>query len=543
MRPGRGWNGGWPEKFIAAAAVPEWGRNLIRSGRRGALRVTPLQDTHTETLVASLRTSIGVERWSVWFDGATDFQISAEGLTVGVANLFIADYLKSHFGREIEVASLEVCGRRLQVTYRVESRLFQKRRNANLVGEAEAIDKLGADVTQRPAGATQAYLAKSPARDSRPHLHGGPTQADRQFQTGRSLQAGRPLPEGKPLFTLENFVTGPCNAMAYAAAQAAVTAPGKDFHPLFIHGGCGLGKTHLIQAILHGLRGRQNLQVACLSAEQFTNQYLACMRTGSLDAFRHRYRHMDVLAIDDIHFLAGKPATQEEFLHTFNEFDGDGRLVILASDSHPREIEALQDHLISRFVSGLVVRMSPPDDMTRLRILEAKAIQMRHRLPEAVLALIGERVRGNVRDLEGALTRVVAYAGLLHMPMTVDLAREALADYVVATPPACSLTEISETVTGFFGVTASDIHSARKSRQISLARQITMVLARDLTGMSFADIARGLGDKNHTTVLAACRKWQRMIKEAATVTWTDRSDLRTMPADSLISNLRDRIKK
>jgi chromosomal replication initiator protein len=473
--------------------------------------------------VASLRTAIGPQRWRVWFDGATDFQVGAEGLTVGVANLFIADYLKSHFSREIEVASQQVCGIRLPVVYRVDARLFQKRRQDNLVGEAEAIDKLG--------GGTAAMNRPVAAPLPQPI----PSQA--------AARAARPLPEGKPLFTLENFVTGPCNAMAYAAAQSAVAAPGKDFHPLFIHGGCGLGKTHLIQGILHALRGRRNLQVACLSAEQFTNQYLACMRTGSLDAFRHRYRHMDVLAIDDVHFLAGKPATQEEFLHTFNEFDGDGRLVILASDSHPREIEALQDHLISRFIAGLVIRMSPPDDATRLRILESKAVQMRQRMPDAVLSIIAQRVRGNVRDLEGALTRVVAYASLLHHPLSVDLAREALADYVVAAPASSSLTDICDAVAGFFSVTASDIHSARKSRQISLARQVTMVLARELTGMSFADIARGLGGKNHTTVLAACRKWQRMVKENAAVTWTDRSDLRSMPVDSLFANLRERIKR
>jgi len=467
--------------------------------------------------VASLRTAVGPERWRVWFEGATDFHIAVEGLTVGVANLFIADYLKSHFSREIEIACQRACGLRLAVNYRVLPQLFQKRRDANLVGEAEAIDKLAAGP---PIGPVSGPVPR-PA----------------------SARPARPVGEGKPLFTLDTFVTGPCNAMAYAAAQAAVAAPGKDFHPLFIHGGCGLGKTHLIHGILHALRSRRRLQVACLSAEQFTNQYLACMRTHSLDAFRHRYRHMDVLAIDDIHFLAGKPATQEEFLHTFNEFDGEGRLVILASDSHPREIEALRDHLISRFVAGLVVRMTAPDDTTRRRILDAKCIQLGRRLPDAVLSLIAERVRGNVRDLEGALTRVVAYAGLLHHPMTVDLAREALADYVVATTPSAGLAEISDAVAAFFGVTAADIASARKSRQISLARQVTMILARELTGLSFSDIARGLGNKNHTTVLAACRKWQQLVKTAAAVIWTDRSDRRSMPADALLAHLRDRIKR
>jgi chromosomal replication initiator protein len=353
----------------------------------------------------------------------------------------------------------------------------------------------------------------------------------------------QPQTELRPLFTLDNFIVGPCNEMAYMAARAAATAPGRDFHPLFIHGGCGLGKTHLLQGILHALRKRGDLQVACLSAEQFTNRYLSGMRTGGLDAFRHRYRNLDVLAIDDIHFLAGKQATQEEFLHTFNEFDGGRRMIILASDSHPREIEAIQDHLKSRFVSGLVVRLMPPDEATRCRIVESKARQMGHPLPAEVVALIAGRVQGSVRELEGALSRIIAYAALLKQPMTMELAQASLADFVVARPSRISLGEIEEAVAIFFAVTRADIHSARKSHQISLARQVTMVLARQMTDLSFADIARGIGGKNHTTVLAAGRKWQDMVKSGTEIRWADRNEQRSMPAGSLLEHLKDRIRR
>jgi len=327
------------------------------------------------------------------------------------------------------------------------------------------------------------------------------------------------------------------------AAQSAAQNPGKEFHPLFIHGPCGVGKTHLLHGILHALRQNGNLKVACLSAEQFTNRYLTGMRTGSLDSFRHRYRNLDVLAIDDIHFLGGKPATQEEFLHTFNEFDGRGRLVILASDAHPREIQAIQDRLVSRWVAGLVVRLSAPDADTRRRILEAKAIQVGRPLGHDILEFVADRIQGSVRDLEGALTRIIAYAALLKQPMTMELAHQALADFVVAARPNVGVEEIQTEVTKFFGVSTADVRSHRKSRLISLARQVTMVLAREMTELSFADIARVMGGKNPTTVLASCRKWHQLVKEGAEIRWTDRSDTRAMSAEALLAFLRERIRR
>lgn len=469
--------------------------------------VAPLQNTETEQFVASLQEAVGLQRWRVWFDGATDFHLTDDGLRVGVANLFISDYLRSHFADHLARIAHQTFGRDLRISFQVQPDLFQKRRAQNLADETSALETLGQAAPARPARAEPAPV------------------------------------EARPLFTLDNYVVGPCNEMAFAAAKSAVSMPGQFFHPLFIHGACGLGKTHLLQGILHALRQRGDLQVACLSAEQFTNQYLAGMRTGSLDAFRHRYRNLDVLAIDDVHFLAGKPSTQEEFLHTFNEYDGRGRLVILASDSHPRDIEAVQDRLVSRCVSGLVVRLLPPDLATRRRILEAKARQIGHPLPDEVLSLVASRVEGSVRELEGALVRLTAFAGLLKQPVTVELARQALADLVTASPKRTSLPEIEEAVAEFFGVTRADIHSDRKSHQISTARQATMVVARDMTDLSFADIARGMGGKNHTTVLAACRKWQELVKSAAEVRWSSGAEHRSMSAETLLACLKDRIRR
>ncbi|MGB2755144.1 MAG: chromosomal replication initiator protein DnaA [Phycisphaerae bacterium] len=467
--------------------------------------MAPHQHTAADQIVSDLQAAVGPERWRVWFEGSTDIRIESDHVTIGVANLFLSDYLKSHFAGHVTSAVRARLGPDVPITWRIQPDLFQKRRAQNLADEAEAMEQLEGSPT------TPARVAPEPA----------------------------PTP---PRFTLDNFVVGPCNQMAFAAARSAVTAPGKDFHPLFIHGGCGLGKTHLLYGILNVLKAKAGLRVVCLSAEQFTNRYLAGMRTGRLDAFRHHYRNLDVLAIDDVHFLGGKPATQEEFLHTFNEFDGRGRLIILASDAHPHEIQAVQHRLISRWVSGLVVHLSPPDAETRRRILHAKARQMRHPMPDDVVALVADRIQGSVRDLEGALTRIIAYAALLKQPVTPSLARQALEEFIVARSPRAGLREIEAHVTEFFGVTVSDVHSSRKSRLVSLARQATMVLARELTDLSFAEIARLMGGKNHTTVIAACRKWHRLLKQGTDVTWTDKSDHRSLPAQALLAYLKERIR-
>ncbi|MCX5685234.1 MAG: DnaA/Hda family protein, partial [Planctomycetota bacterium] len=230
--------------------------------------MAPLQHTEIEQFVTRLQTVVGAERWHVWFAGATAFHLADEGLTVGVANLFLSDYLKTRFADRLAQAASETFGRPMPICFRVQPDLFQKRRAENMKGEIEAMEKLGQVDPQPPAPAPAA-----PA----PPTNFAPTV----LRTPTATPASAPV---RPLFTLDSFVVGPCNAMAYAAAQSAAANPGKDFHPLFIHGSCGLGKTHLLQGILYALRKRGDLRVVCLSAEQFTNRYLSGMRTGGLDA-------------------------------------------------------------------------------------------------------------------------------------------------------------------------------------------------------------------------------------------------------------------
>lgn len=486
--------------------------------------------TDTDCLLADLKAAVGPKRWALWFDGATDLRADDGHVTVGVANLFISDYIRSHFADHIAEAVRRRLGRDVPIAYRVQPDLFRTRRRKNLEDAEAAADELepsqAPDLVEdgTPTASAEAETPPPAANPARP-------------------APSRPGTGTRPVFSFENFVVGPCNQMAYAAAKSAASAPGGDFHPLFIHGACGLGKTHLLYAILHALRRRRSdLKVALLSAEQFTNRFVAGIQTHSLDAFRHRYRSLDVLAIDDIHFLAGKRSTQEEFLHTFNEFDGRGRLVILASDAHPREIAAIEDRLISRWVAGLVVRLSHPDAETRCRILAAKAVELGYRLEPEVLQMVAHHVQGNVRDLEGALTRIIAYAALLKHPVTLDLARQVIADGGMAVQPKAGLQKIEAETCAFFGVSVADVHSSRKGRRISLARQAAMVLARDLTDLSYNEIARLMGGKNHTTVLAACRKWKRLCEQGADVAWTDKTDAHALPAPALLDRLRERIR-
>ena len=481
------------------------------------------QGTTAERFVADLGRLVGPQRWAVWFEGATDFSVAGQALTVGVANRFISDYIQTHFADLVTQAAREHLGPDTTIAYHVQPDLFQKRRVKNLQDAAAAEDQLAG-----PPGPAPPVSAR-PARPGEAGPAGRPTAPD---ATGP-----------RPIFTLDNFVVGPCNRMAYAAARAAVEAPGRDFHPLFVHGACGLGKTHLLHAIVHALRRQGLLRIALLSAEQFTNRYLAGMRTGSLDVFRHRYRNLDVLAIDDIHFLAGKPATQEEFLHTFDEFDGPGRLVVLASDAHPREIEAVEQRLISRWIGGLVVCLSAPDADTRRRILAAKAAQLGRTVPPDALTFIANQVQGSVRDLEGALTRIIAYAALLKQPITPDLVRQTIADYSVAAARRIGLPQIETETAAFFGLAVADIHGDSKSHLVSLARQVAMVLARQMTGFSYTEIARLMGGKNHTTVLAACRKWHKLVASGAEIAWPDKTEHRSMSAEALLAHLKDRLRR
>ena len=278
-----------------------------------------------------------------------------------------------------------------------------------------------------------------------------------------------------------------------------------------------------------------------LSAEEFANQYVMALKTHKLDVFRNRFRNLDILAIDDIHFLANKNAMQEEFLHTFNSIDLAGKQIVLASDAHPKEIGQLCDKLVNRFVSGMVVRIDPPDYEMRVKICVRRADQLRLTLSKDVLDFVAETVISGIRELEGALVKLSAYAALSHTPMTLALAQQVLAEHITRTDPVVHTSDIAAVAADYFGLSVADIHSDKKDRTVSLARAFTMYLTRRFTRLSYPEIGRALGGKNHATVILACRKVEEYLKTNRELKWRCRTGCRLVRAKEVFDAMTQKI--
>jgi chromosomal replication initiator protein len=274
-----------------------------------------------------------------------------------------------------------------------------------------------------------------------------------------------------------------------------------------------------------------------VSAEDFANQFVLALKTQKLDAFRKRFRQTDVLAIDDIHFLASKPSMQEEFLHTFNTIDMAGKQILLASDAHPKMIGQLCDRLVNRFVSGMVVKINSPDFETRCKICRQKAATMRQEIPLPVIDYVAETMQTNVRELEGALLKLIAFSSLSKSTITLAMAREVLADHISRADPIVHVSDIESTVAAFFGVTVADIHSSRKDRAVSHARSFSMYLARKHTKMSYPEIGRTMGNKNHATVILARRRIEDLVKRKADMKWVGPTGNRIAGARDILEQL------
>ena len=319
-------------------------------------------------------------------------------------------------------------------------------------------------------------------------------------------------PRLNPQYTFENFITGPCNRMAHAAALAVSDLPGRAYNPLFIHSSVGLGKSHLIQAIGHRILARApETKMMYVSCEDFVNQFITAIERGQIEEFRQRFRHLDVLVIDDIHFLADKDRTQEEFFHTFNTLYQAQKQVVLSSDSPPNEIPRLEERLVSRFKWGLVARIDRPSYETRVAIVQRKSRMRGREIPEDVVKYIATVVDTNNRELEGAVVRVLGYASLCNRHVDVDLAKEALRDLVSSSRPPITIQVIAEAVLRRYNARLLDLQSKRRNQSVALPRQICMYLARRLTNRSLEEIGAFFGGRDHTTVLHADKKVLQMI--------------------------------
>jgi len=349
-------------------------------------------------------------------------------------------------------------------------------------------------------------------------------------------------------------VVGSSNELAFNAAKALVREQQSPFNPLFIHGGYGVGKTHLLQGVCNGVaQVRPHTKWLYLSAEDFANQFVLALKTKKLEAFRQRMRQTDLLAIDDIHFLASKPSIQEEFLHTFSTINLAGKQVVLVSDAHPKMIGQLSERLVNRFVSGMVVKIEPPDLQVRCEICRHFAQRMvtsafGDRTPqkgvglsESVIRFVAERVRTNVRELEGAMLKLVAYAALQNEKITLAMAQTVLADHIERCDPIIHVSDIESVVADYFGTTPANLHSSKKDRTVSLARHFAMYLTRKHTKMSSSEIGRVMGGKNHATVLVACKKVEGLLTRNEDLNWRGPNGNKVAKSRAIISQLEDSI--
>jgi chromosomal replication initiator protein len=437
-----------------------------------------------------------------------------------VPNLFIANWIENHFENEISQAVHSVTGKNVKVTFTIDPELSGRRPS--------------------PKSAS----SKATGKDR--HLSRFVTEkATKRTAIGRQHKKILKL-------NLDTFIVGSSNELAYNAARVVVNEQHSPFNPLFVHGGYGVGKTHLLQGICNAVSQRRpQANWMYLPAEDFANQFILALKTKKLEAFRQRMRKTDLLAIDDIHFLASKPSMQEEFLHTFNTINLAGKQVVLASDAHPKMISQLSEKLVNRFISGMVVKIDIPDLETRCEICR-QYIKNIHSsgsqnpyikgsanksVPESVIRYIAENMRTNVRELEGALLKLIAFSALKNEKITITIAKDILSEHVERCDPIVHVSDIESAVATFFGITPTSMHSSKKSRTVALARHFSMYLTRKHTNMSSSEIGRVMGNKNHATVLLACKKIESMLEKNCDLNWNGPSGNKISKTKAVLTQL------
>ena len=425
-----------------------------------------------------IKTAIGGTSYDTWFSCLRAFDRGAK-ITLQAPDEFFKNWIVEHYRETIERCLREETGRDIAVAFEV---------NAELLNRPVQI----IETSLSPAGMPQ---TKTP-------------------RLGPSFDGTNKTPNLNPKFLFENFVVGPSNRFAFAAAQAVAESPAKAYNPLFIYGPVGLGKTHLLQAITHEIsRKHPGLKICYLSSEQFTNELINAIRHRSADAFRQKYRTIDVLLIDDIHFIAGKESTQEEFFHTFNTLHDHRKQIIICSDRPPKEIAHLEERLVSRFNWGLITDIQPPDYETRVAILRKKLELESVIVPDDVVTFIASEVKTNIRELEGALLRVVAYSVLEEKPVNLSVAKSVLKDMLKETVKTISVEMVQKEVAEFFNISVSDLKNKSRHKNIIVPRQLAMYLARKLTVRSLPEIGAAFGGKDHTTILHAVKKVEEILSK------------------------------
>lgn len=402
--------------------------------------------------------------YETWFEPTSFIGRESDSLYIKVPNSYFKDWLSFHYASLINQCSQELFGKLYDIKY-----IFE----------------------ERPSS----FMRRAPL--------------DRRKKSGMLLN-----PNLNPNYTFESFVVGSCNQFAHAAATAVAHTPALSYNPLFIYGGAGLGKTHLMNAIGHfTLNNSRNLKILYITTEKFMNDLINHLQHGKILDFRHKYRSVDVLLMDDIHYLSGRERTKEEFFHTFNHLYDSQKQIVISSDCPPKEIPHLEERFSSRFEWGLIADLKPPDIETRIAILKKKSELEGVDLPETVALYIADKIQSNIRELEGYLRRVIAYSSLKGEPIDLDLGKEALKDLLDSSSKLITVDKIQKMVCHHFKIKLSQIKSKNNSPKIAFPRQIAMYLTKQFTPTSLPEIGRKFGGKHHTTVIHSIRKIDKMRRD------------------------------
>ncbi len=457
---------------------------------------------HWSQVRGRLRSALGDTTFNSWLKALVLISVDGDKVVLGSPTRFLRDWVVSHYADRLRQAWAQEDSAITKVDVVVRSDVLRQPTNLRPMP----------DVPQRADSHQRHHRTdQDPAitDSTAPEAHG--------FETGNGDVVhdglGAPL---DPRFTFDAFVVGKSNELAHAAARRVAEASSVTFNPLFLYGGVGLGKTHLMHAIAWEIRRRApERRVIYLSAEKFMYQFIRALRYKDTMAFKEAFRSVDVLMIDDVQFISGKDSTQEEFFHTFNALIDHNRQVVISADRSPSDLEGMEERIRSRLGWGLVADIHPTDYELRLGILQAKAdsVAQTHNgcaVPSRVLEFLAHRITSNIRELEGALTRVVAYATLVGRPITLDMAQEVLQDLLRANDRRLSIDDIQRKVAEFYNLRMSDMLSARRSRVVARPRQIAMYLSKQLTPRSLPEIGRRFGGRDHTTVMHAVKKIEEL---------------------------------
>ncbi len=429
-----------------------------------------------ETL-AQLEQNLSPQHFTTWIKPIRPLKIEKDKVFLEVPNRFFLDWIQDHYSKTIQKTLSETGA----VAYTIRFTVAERQQS-------------------RPSSTTPEEKSAPPATPQKHSTEPSP----RDWNSTYNLN---------PKYTFEEFVAGSSNQFAFAAASAVANNPSTTYNPLFIYGGVGLGKTHLITAIGNAILKKDDRQRVCYyTSEKFMNELINSLRYANMDEFRNKFRSMDVLLVDDVQFIAGKERTQEEFFHTFNALYESHKQIVVTSDKFPKEIPGLEERLRSRFEWGLIADIQPPDTETKQAILKMKAEQNGIDIPEEVVSFLANAASSNVRELEGFLIRIGAYASLTSTPISLAMAREILKDILVERNRELTVEEIQKAVAAHYNIKVADLKSQKRLKALVLPRQIAMYLSRQLTSSSYPDLGDRFGGKDHSTIIHAIKKIERVME-------------------------------